>query len=102
MYKYRRYRSILSQIIFQIITKIFITLSLLQDFIFLNRDDRDGYGRGGFGGGGRGFSAADDDRSWRRDEPEIPVRRDIREERSERPKLNILPRSKPANENSGS
>merc|ERR1711962_513780 len=53
------------------------------------RDDRDGYGRGGFGGGGgRGFSAADDDRSWRRDEPEIPVRRDIREERSERPKLN--------------
>ena len=95
-------RSILSQIIFQIITKIFITLSLLQDFISLNRDDRDGYGRGGFGGGGRGFSAADDDRSWRRDEPEIPVRRDIREERSERPKLNILPRSKPANENSGS
>ena len=67
----------------------------------MNRDDRDGYGRGGFGGGGRGFSAADDDRSWRRDEPEIPVRRDIREERSERPKLNILPRSKPANENSG-
>merc|ERR1712193_553333 len=66
------------------------------------RDDRDGYGRGGFGGGGRGFSAADDDRSWRRDEPEIPVRRDIREERSERPKLNILPRSKPANENSDS
>merc|ERR1712168_850282 len=58
------------------------------------RDDRDGYGRGGFGGGGgRGYSAADDDRSWRRDEPEIPVRRDIREERSERPKLNILPRS---------
>ena len=95
-------RSILSQIIFQIITKIFITLSLLQDFISLNRDDRDGYGRGGFGGGGRGFSAADDDRSWRRDEPEIPVRRDIREERSERPKLNILPRSKPANENLGS
>merc|ERR1712235_10842 len=67
-----------------------------------DRDDRDGYGRGGFGGGGRGFSAADDDRSWRRDEPEIPVRRDIREERSERPKLNILPRSKPANENSDS
>merc|ERR1712064_51358 len=66
------------------------------------RNDRDGYGRGGFGGGGRGFSAADDDRSWRRDEPEIPVRRDIREERSERPKLNILPRSKPANENSDS
>lgn len=99
MYKYR---SILSQIIFEIITKIFITLSLLQDFISLNRDDRDGYGRGGFGGGGRGFSAADDDRSWRRDEPEIPVRRDIREERSERPKLNILPRSKPADENSGS
>merc|ERR1711937_1049823 len=29
-----------------------------------DRDDRDGYGRGGFGGG-RGFSAADDDRSWR-------------------------------------
>merc|ERR1712235_78462 len=67
-----------------------------------DRDDRDGHGRGGFGGGGRGFSAADDDRSWRRDEPEIPVRRDIREERSERPKLNILPRSKPANENSDS
>merc|ERR1712227_735609 len=68
-----------------------------------DRDDRDGYGRGGFGGGGgRGYSAADDDRSWRRDEPEIPVRRDIREERSERPKLNILPRSKPANENSDS
>merc|ERR1711953_628183 len=67
-----------------------------------DRDDRDGYGRGGFGGGGRGFSAADDDRSWRRDEPEIPVRRDIREERSERPKLNILPRSKPSNENSDS
>merc|ERR1712226_83105 len=66
------------------------------------RDDRDGYGRGGFGGGGRGFSAADDDPSWRRDEPEIPVRRDIREERSERPKLNILPRSKPSNENSDS
>merc|ERR1711937_678342 len=66
------------------------------------RDDRDGFGRGGGYGGGRGFSAADDDRSWRRDEPEIPVRRDIREERSERPKLNILPRSKPANENSDS
>merc|ERR1712142_404270 len=66
------------------------------------RDDRDGFGRGGGYGGGRGFSAADDDRSWRRDEPEIPVRRDIREERSERPKLNILPRSNPANENSDS
>jgi translation initiation factor 4B len=66
------------------------------------RDDRDGYGGGGFGGGRRDFSAADDDRSWRRDEPEIPVRRDVREERSERPKLNILPRSKPADENSDS
>jgi len=63
-----------------------------------DRDDRDGFGRGGGYGGGRGFSAADDDRSWRRDEPEIPVRRDIREERSERPKLNILPRTKPADE----
>jgi len=67
-----------------------------------DRDDRDGFGRGGGYGGGRGFSAADDDRSWRRDEPEIPVRRDIREERSERPKLNILPRTKPADEDTDS
>jgi len=68
------------------------------------RDDRDGFGRGGGGGYSRGgFSAADDDRSWRRDEPEIPVRRDVRDEpRSERPKLNILPRSKPSDENTDS
>merc|ERR1711990_1301848 len=40
------------------------------------RDRRDDYGRGG---GGGGFSAADDDRSWRRDKPEIPDRPDVRD-----------------------
>jgi len=66
--------------------------------------DRPGYGRGydqrggrddrGYGSRGSYRSAAEDDRSWRRAEPEIPDRPDLRNER-ERPKLQLQARSKP-------
>lgn len=54
--------------------------------------DRDNYG----GRGGGGFSAADDDRSWRRDKPEIPDRPDVRDQEApqERRRIVLQPRTK--------
>ena len=67
---------------------------------------RDNYGSrdrgGGFGGGFN--SAADDDRSWRRDKPEIPERSDIRDEpykQEERKRIVLQPRSKPNDDEKG-
>jgi len=85
------------------------------------RDDRGGYDRGydrdrSYGGrgydhygGGRDYrgddrrggyrpSPSEDDRSWRRAEPEIPDRPDLRREERSRPKLQLQARTKPVEE----
>jgi len=73
-------------------------------------DDRRGGDNFGRGGGGFDRSAADDDRSWRRAEPELPQRNDIREgdrappprrQENERPRLALAPRTKPVDTEQG-